>query len=42
MFELECDEVVKELWHGVCSEIIIARLPKLKKVCMYCMSVHVT
>ena len=33
MFELECCDAVKELWHGVCSEIIISRLtPNLTKV----------
>ena len=35
MFELECDDVVKELWHGVCREIVITRLPKLNKV-LFC------
>ena len=44
MFELECCDAVKELWHGVCSEIIISRLiPNLSKVysCGVCVCVCV-
>ena len=33
MFELECNEVVKELWRDVCSAVIIERLPSISKVC---------
>jgi len=41
MFELECNDVVKELWHSVCSEIIIERLPNLTKVCMCILHMYV-
>ena len=33
MFELKCDDVVKEFWHGVCREVIMNRLPGITKVC---------
>ena len=32
MFELECPDDVKELWHSVCKVIMIERLPTLSKV----------
>ena len=35
MFELKCNENVKELWHGVCREVIMSRLPEITKVCVY-------
>ena len=37
MFELECNDIVKDLWHGVCNEIITVRLPDLTKVLVQCM-----
>ena len=43
MFELECCDAVKELWHGVCSKIIISRLTSnLTKVysCGVCVCVR--
>ena len=32
MFELECADCVKELWHGVCKVIMIGRLHPISKV----------
>ena len=34
MYELKCDDIVKELWHGVCREVIMSRLLYKTKVCM--------
>ena len=34
MFQLKCDGNVKELWHGVCKEVIMNRLPSITKVCI--------
>lgn len=32
MFELQCPDSVKELWHDVCRTIMIKRLPNISKV----------
>ena len=34
MFELQCADNVKELWHDVCKAVIMERLPTLSKVCI--------
>ena len=35
MFELQCADDVKELWHDICRAVIIERLPNISKVHMY-------
>ena len=36
MFELQCADVVKDIWHNVCKEVMIKRLPNVSaKVCTY-------
>ena len=43
MFELQCPDSVKELWHDVCNAVMIKRLPNISKVRIYiCITISET
>ena len=34
MFELQCPDSVKELWHDICKAVMVKRLESTSKVCV--------